>query len=314
MATRKNTVRRDQAEAETPIWKEALCGMELLLLHASPVCYGLGVPHGDNSAVIVIPGFLASDRYLVQMYSWLERIGYRPYRSGIGLNIQCPNLLIKNQINIAIDRALAKTGRKVNIIGHSLGGVIARSVAAQRPNDVASIITLASPFRGTILHGTVLRAAEAVRKYILKEQGSKVLPNCYTARCTCDFLNHLRCDVPLSVLRTAIYTKDDGVADWRYCMSGDSKIDFEVPGTHIGLVFNASAYTIIAKRLAEAYARRHMRCIESGNSKDAIHPGLKETARRRGLEHVPELHLKDETPNVQPHPNGLVQLCPRGAR
>ncbi len=265
--------------------------MELLLLHASPVCYGFGVPHGDNSAVIVIPGFLGSDRYLIQLYSWLERIGYRPYRSGIGLNIQCPNLLIKNQLNLIIHRALKETGRKVHIIGHSLGGVIARSVASQRPNDIASVITLASPFRGTILHGTVLRAAEAVRKYILKEQGSNVLPDCYTARCTCDFLNHLRCEVPSSVLRTAIYTRDDGVTDWRYCMCGNPSSDFEVPGTHIGLVFNSSVYTIIANRLAEAFSRRHARRLEPRKHKGTRSPVFQEPARLQPPQPTPGLRV-----------------------
>jgi pimeloyl-ACP methyl ester carboxylesterase len=276
MAPRKNTVRRSHAEAETTIWKEALCGMELLLLHASPVCYGFGVPHGDQSAVIVIPGFLGTDHYLMQLYSWLERIGYRPYRSGIRLNCECPNLLIKNRLNAVIDRALRETGHRVNIIGHSLGGVIARSIAAQRPADVASIITLASPFRGSILNGTVLRTAEAVRKYILQEQGSNVLPNCYTARCTCDFLNHLRCEVPTSVLKTAIYTRDDGIADWRYCTSGDPTVDFEVPGTHIGLVFNSSAYTVIAQRLAEAHSRRQYRYVSRPSEKNGRSRGRSE--------------------------------------
>ena len=299
--------------------------MELLLLHASPVCYGFGVPHGDNSAVIVIPGFLGSDHYLTQLYSWLERIGYRPYRSGIGLNVGCPNLLIRDHLNRTIDRALDETGCRVNIIGHSLGGVIARSLASQRADDVASIITLASPFRGTILHGTVLRAAEAVRKYILKEQGSKVMPDCYTARCTCDFLNHLRCEVPSSVLRTAIYTRDDGIADWRYCTSGDSAIDFEVPGTHIGLVFNASAYTVIAKRLAEAYSRRHYRCLDrpsngaqprnhAGNGSHASNGSYAGNGKHAGngkngcCPNPPHGCRQNE---VQPQPK-LVQLITRG--
>jgi hypothetical protein len=53
-------------------------------------------------------------------------------------------------------------------------------------------------------------------------------------------------------MQTAIYTRDDGIADWRYCRTGDPNSDFEVGGTHIGMVFNPSAYNIIAARLAEA--------------------------------------------------------------
>jgi len=241
-----------EAEADIPIWKEVLFGAELLLLHASPVYYGLGIPRGDNSAVVVIPGFLGTDLYVTHLHAWLERIGYRAYLSGIGLNAECPNLLIRYRLAATITKAVEETGRKVHLIGHSLGGIIARSVATQRPKDVASLITLAAPIRGTVMHPSIVRAAKVVRSQILSQHGPGVLPDCYTPRCTCDFLSSLRCTVPASIAETAIYTKDDGIVDWRYCRTGNSDVDFEVPGTHVGLVFNPSVYTIIAERLAEA--------------------------------------------------------------
>jgi triacylglycerol lipase len=244
-----------EGDADIPIWKETLFGAELLLLHASPVYYGLGIPHGDNSGVVVIPGFLGTDLYVTHLKSWLERIGYRAYLSGMGVNAECPNLLIRYRLATTIEKALAETGRKIHLIGHSLGGIIARSVAAQRPKDIASVIMLAAPLRGTVMHPSVLRAAKGVRAQILSQHGSNVLPECYTPRCTCDFLSSLRGTTPASIGQTAIYTKDDGIVDWRYCRTGDSDIDFEVPGTHIGLVFNPSVYTIIAERLAEATSR-----------------------------------------------------------
>ncbi len=252
MARRQFGIREDDVEADIPIWKETLFGADLLLLHASPVYYGLGIAKGDGSAVVVVPGFLGTDFYLTHLNTWLNRIGYKAFVSGIGLNAECPNLLIQHRLTQTIDKALLETGRKIHLIGHSLGGVIARSVAAQRPDDIASVITLGSPFRGTAAHQSVLRAAKVVRKHILKAHGPEVLPTCYTARCTCDFLNSLRCKMPKSVLQTAIYTKDDGIVDWNYCKTGDREIDFEVPGTHIGMAFNMSVYSIIATRLATA--------------------------------------------------------------
>ena len=101
-------------------------------------------------------------------------------------------------------------------------------------------------------HRTVLHAAESVRKHILKEHGPRVLRACYTGRCTCNFLASLRRKMPRSMFETAIYTRQDGVVDWRYCITGNLNSDFEVSGNHIGLAFNASVYTIIANRLAEA--------------------------------------------------------------
>jgi triacylglycerol lipase len=237
---------------DTPFWTEALFGAEILMLHATPVYYGFGVPRGDGSAVVIIPGFLGTDLYLTELHAWLKRIGYRPYFSGIGINAECPNLLIQRRLTQTIEKALADTKRKVHLIGHSLGGVIARSIAGQRPNDVASVITLASPIRGTVANGTVLRAAEAVRLKILQEHGEGVLPDCYTGRCTCNFLDSLRRSVPTNMVQTAIYTRHDGIVDWRYCRTMDPDVDVEIPGTHIGMTFNPAAYTVVAERLARA--------------------------------------------------------------
>src|ERR1700746_2224005 len=109
-ATRDSTRFRKQTpkpspETVTPLWTEALFGAEVLLLHATPIYYGFGVPRGDGSAVVIIPGFLGSDVYLVEMYAWLQRLGYRPYFSGIGLNADCPNLLIRHRLTATIDQA-----------------------------------------------------------------------------------------------------------------------------------------------------------------------------------------------------------------
>ena len=79
-----------------------------------------------------------------------------PTFSGIGINAECPNLLIQRRLNQTIEKALADTGRKIHLIGHSLGGVIARSLAGERPKDVASVITLAAPVRGTVANRACL--------------------------------------------------------------------------------------------------------------------------------------------------------------
>jgi len=244
---------RDYEEASVSIWSEVLFAVELLLLHAAPVYYGLGTPRGDGSAVVLIPGFLCPDHYLLPLHTWLKRIGYEPFFSGMRINAECPNLLIERCLNETIEKALAKTGRRIHLIGHSLGGVIARSIAGQRPRDVASVITLGAPFRGTVVHSTILSAAETVRIRILKKHGDRVLPACYTGHCTCDFVDALQRDVPASVIETAIYTCNDGVVDWRYCKTDNEASDFQVSGTHVGLAFNPSVYTIIANRLALAH-------------------------------------------------------------
>jgi len=248
-------IRTDEyKEADLPILSELLFAAELVLLHAAPLYYGFGIPHGDNSAVVLIPGFLCPDASLAPLHQWLARIGYEPFFSGIGFNSECPNLLIRQQLNETIEKALAQSGRRVHLIGHSLGGIIARAIAAQRPADIASVITLGAPFRGTVAHSSILHAAKMVRRRILVKHGSDVLPECYTGHCTCDFLDSLRHSMPVAVEETAIYSEGDGVVDWRYCKTDRPEADFSVSGTHIGLVYNSSVYGIIAERLARVTA------------------------------------------------------------
>jgi len=260
--TRSSPIRtQEYEEADLSILGEVLCAAELVLLHAAPLYYGLGIPHGDGSAVVLIPAFLCPDAYLAPLHQWLSRIGYKPFFSGIGFNTECPNLLIRRQLNETLEKALNKSGRQVHLIGHSLGGIIARAIAAQRPADIASVISLGAPFRGTVAHRYILRAAETVRRRILAQHGSDVLPDCYTGHCACDFLDSLRHAMPASVCETAVYSESDGVVDWRYCKTDRPEADFSVSGTHLGLVFNPSAYTIIAERLAQANSEPTKRSV-----------------------------------------------------
>lgn len=235
-----------------PLWREALAGMDWLALRASSVYRGLGVPHGDGSVAVLIPGFLGSHQYLGDMFSWLRRIGYQPYMSGIGRNADCPDILT-GRLTETVKSAYLESGRKVHLIGHSLGGTLARSVAARQPQLVASVISMAAPFRAVRAHPMVLGAAMIVRRRILSERD--IQSDCYSGVCSCDFLESLRQPLPDSIVQAAIYTKADGIVDWRCCINDDPETDIEVSGTHVGLVFNAQVYRHVANVLASAIVR-----------------------------------------------------------
>ena len=237
--------------ASVPLWREVLFGVDWLALRLSPVYYGIGVPKGDGAPVIVLPGFLGSDTYLVEMYYWLQRVGYKPYYSQIGRNAECPEVLTERLFK-TMDEAYEETGRKLHLIGHSLGGLLARSAAIRRPEHVAQVITLASPFQDIRAHPMVLAAASFVRGRIRERRnaGQKIKRECYSGGCTCEFVGSLRNDIPDSVLRTAIYTKTDGVVDWHSCIEEDESLNIQVDGTHAGLAFNPQVYRRLAKLLA----------------------------------------------------------------
>src|ERR1035437_4539603 len=115
--------RKPDEAVPLPIWQEMLVGIEIVYLRLSPVYWGFGIPPRDGSAVVVLPGFLLTDLYLTEFRSWINRIGYKAYASGIGFNAECPNLLIQQRLKATIQKAYKETGRKIHLVGHSLGGV-----------------------------------------------------------------------------------------------------------------------------------------------------------------------------------------------
>ena len=103
---------------------------------------------------------------------------------GIRINAKCRNLLI--------ERCVAKTAGKIHLIGHSLGGAIVRSIAGQRPGDIAFVITPGAPSRGTAAPPSMRSAAGSVRARILTNHGDGLLPACYAGHCTPDFVDSLQ--------------------------------------------------------------------------------------------------------------------------
>jgi triacylglycerol lipase len=249
---------KDMRESALPILFESLVGVDWTLLHLAPVYYGFGVPKGDGSAVVVVPGFLGSDIYLYELYLWLSRIGYKPYLSNIGWNADCLNTLSEKLIE-TINKAHEETGKKVHLIGHSLGGVLSRSAAIQFPDLIESLITLASPFRGVNSHPKVLEMSKRIRTRIFKKTDKSEFPNCYTGHCHCNAVSALQNFLPKQLKQTAIYTKSDGIVNWRNCVSRFSPNNFEVTGTHIGLVYNFQVYKLIAERLKDSDSRSESR-------------------------------------------------------
>ncbi len=244
---------------DIPLWREVLCSVEYLRLKASAVYYGFGVPRGKGDAVVIVPGFLGNDWYLVELYLWLQRMGYRPYFSRIGHNATCPDKLMHRLLN-TVNRAYAETGRPVHLPGHSFGGVLSRGVAVRKPERIASVNTMGSPFGGVRVNPWILWAIAKVRKRTHKQgrQGK----DCFTDSCACGFLCTMNSAFPESITQTNIYTKSDGVVDWHVCHNSNEESDFEVGGTHIGLAWNAQVYRILAHRLHEA--SEHSRAVDLG--------------------------------------------------
>lgn len=219
------------ADPGLPLWREAFAGLDWLDLRLSPVFRGHGVERGRGQAVVLVPGLFASDASMTEMRRWLERCGYRAYESGIGMNVLRSEVLISRLVETT-DRAHAETGGAVRVIGHSLGGAIARGAALRRPDRIAQVITLGSPVQGLGAHPAVLSAARLVHG---------------------DDIDACLATVQKALARgideTNIYSKSDGVVDWRTCFRDDATA-VEVRSSHTGLIVNAAAYRAVAGALA----------------------------------------------------------------
>ena len=130
------------------------------------------------------------------------------------------------------------TGRKVSLVGWSLGGVYARDLAVQMPDMVRSVITLGSPFANDI------RATNATRLYeALTGEAVDDNPEIREA---------IAGDLPVPA--TSIYSRTDGIVNWHTSLlrpSGTAE-NIEVHfASHIGLGVNPAALWAVADRLAQ---------------------------------------------------------------
>lgn len=245
----------------TPLWRELFWPAELARLLCSPLYRGVGVPHGSGEPILVIPGFLANDLMMIPLRRWLGRIGYRPYLSDIAWNTDCPNktaLRLVQKIKVIHRR----TGRRVALVGHSLGGMLAKSILQHVPELIDRVITLGSPFRD---HVRAHPAVTGVWEYLLSGQGKLIGRNlhasCGTGYCMCDFVRHMLQPEAREVPQFAIYSRNDGVVDWASCVEEDAAANTEInEATHIGLIFHPRALKVLAERLAQDVAPSARAC------------------------------------------------------
>ena len=106
-------------------------------------------PRGDGHPVLMLPGFLASDLSMAPMRRYLRELGYDSYAWNMGRNtggVSRMRLALRDRLA----GIHAATGRKVSIVGWSLGGVYARDLALQAPDMVRYVVTLGSPFTNDV--------------------------------------------------------------------------------------------------------------------------------------------------------------------
>lgn len=196
------------------------------------------LPRSDGHPVLVLPGFLASSGSTRPLRAFLRRLGYRAHRWKLGYN-RGYSLRLHYGMRDRVSELAGRYGRRVSLVGWSLGGVYARELARELPQIVRQVITLGSPFRGHPSSSHAHRIFELFSEVRYANIPREMLQNMAT---------------PPPVPTSALYTRGDGVVAWQSTVEISTRPDVEnihVGGAHLGLGFNPRALYAIADRLAQ---------------------------------------------------------------
>ncbi|TWG99396.1 alpha/beta hydrolase family protein [Nocardioides sp. J9] len=184
--------------------------------------------------VLLIPGFLAGDWTLKAMAAELRGRGFRTYRSHILANIGC-TMTSALALEARIEQIAERRDSRVQLVGHSLGGMISRGLAVRRPDLVSGIVTMGSPMRAPAAHHAVLTRGVRVLNR-LSDAGLTALMSTDCVAGECAHLSFSESQEPLrpEVQMTNIYSRRDGIVDWRACTDPQGEA-VEVRASHIGM-------------------------------------------------------------------------------
>jgi len=208
--------------------------MALTQASLSPPPFPDDAARGSGQPVIVIPGFLAPDMSTARLREFLGRQNFLPFSWNGGVNIG-PMRHVMREIERQVTEIAGKTGRKVSLVGVSLGGTTARQVAKCCPDHIARVITLVSPIHLPVV--TPLAPLAQAAALLWDAEELKNLP---------------AISEPPPVPVTAIISRDDGIIDWQASLptASDMVEVVEISGSHMAVCSNPQAQRIVADRLA----------------------------------------------------------------
>jgi pimeloyl-ACP methyl ester carboxylesterase len=221
-----------------------------------------GTRSGDP--VILVPGFLAGDGTLSLMSRALRAQGFRTYRSHIHANIGC-TLNAAAQLESRLESIAMRRGSRVQIVGHSLGGMLARGIAVRRPDLVSNIVTMGSPMLAPGAHHPSLAAMlEMLVRLSRAGVPGLMSADCVGGSCARLSFDESRQPVPAGVGFTALYSRRDGIVDWRACVDPLARA-VEVTASHLGMAFDPR----VIDAVAESLVRTETSAVEVDRGKSA---------------------------------------------
>jgi pimeloyl-ACP methyl ester carboxylesterase len=193
---------------------------------------------GDGHPVLVMPGWLAGDASTRALRWFLRDRGYHAHAWRLGRN-RGPTPEAIAGMTERLHALHARHGRRVSIVGWSLGGIYARELARRFPELVRQVITLASPFRDT----TATTVSRLYRSGLIRPPRTPD-PDAEVQR---------RLRTPLEVPSSSLYSHTDGIVAWQSCIDdpGPRRENIRIRASHCGIGHHPAAMMVIADRLAQ---------------------------------------------------------------
>jgi pimeloyl-ACP methyl ester carboxylesterase len=200
------------------------------------------LPEGDGHPVLFFPGFLTGDSFTTVLRNCAEDKGYNTYGWDNGINMGFDEATAEH-LKSRLKQVFDETGQKVTLVGHSLGGIYARELAREFPDMVRGVITMGTPF-GMMDDPAAATSDQLSRLYDFFNPGNGKLK----------FEDiRERMLTPPPVPTTSLYSKEDGIVDWKGALNpaGKEAENIEVHGSHLGMAFNPMTVAAVLDRLAQ---------------------------------------------------------------
>ena len=212
--------------------------------------------------VLLIPGFLAGDSTLAGMAAMLRAAGYRTYRSGIHVNVGCTREAA-DRLERRVEAIAIRRGRKVSIVGHSLGGMLARGLAARRPDLIHGIVSMGSPIMApAAVHDVLGWNAEMLTRLTRAGFGGLMSEDCIAGSCARASFDETHQPLHPEVGFTSIFSQRDGIVDWRACID-PAAIPVEVTASHVGMALDPLVFDAVREALEGQLVSRVGRTVPS---------------------------------------------------
>ena len=221
------------------------------LVDAASLLAGLpllqAAPRGDGHPVLVLPGLLTGDSATITLRRWISGLGYPVAGWHLGPN-RGPTRAGVDGLPRLVERLSDNARTPITVIGWSLGGIFARALALRTPGQIRQVITLGSP----------IATDERGERHDARPQGPGELAYRRLTRLLVSeghtiYADHDGLRGPLPVPSTSVFTRWDGIVDWRSCRqpAGPRSENVEVPASHLGLGYHPAVLWVVADRLSQ---------------------------------------------------------------